>query len=150
MQDKTAETIDADGWLHTGDLATMNEKGYVNIVGRVKEMAIRGGENLFPAEIEAFLMRHPKVAEAQVVGVPDAFMGEELCALVRLKPDERADEEEIREYCRANISRQKVPKYIRFCAVFPLTASGKVKKFELREQLIKDLGLEDVARLKTA
>ena len=148
--DKTAETIDADGWLHTGDLATMNEKGHVNIVGRVKEMAIRGGENLFPAEIEAFLMRHPKVAEAQVVGVPDAFMGEELCALVRLKPDERADEEDLREYCRANISRQKVPKYIRFVTGFPLTASGKVKKFELREQLIKELGLEDVARLKTA
>jgi len=150
MPDKTAETIDADGWLHTGDLATMNEKGHVNIVGRVKEMAIRGGENLFPAEIEAFLMRHPKVAEAQVVGVPDAFMGEELCALVRLKLDERADEEELREYCRANISRQKVPKYIRFVTGFPLTASGKVKKFELREQLIKELGLEDVARLKTA
>ncbi len=150
MPDKTAETIDADGWLRTGDLATMNEKGYVNIVGRVKEMVIRGGENLFPAEIEAFLMRHPKVAEAQVIGVPDAFMGEELCALVRLKPGERAEEEELRAYCCANISRQKVPKYIRFVAGFPLTASGKVKKFELREQLITELGLEDVARLKTA
>ena len=150
MPDKTAETIDADGWLHTGDLATMNEKGYVNIVGRVKEMVIRGGENLFPAEIEAFLMRHPKVAEAQVIGVPDAFMGEELCALVRLKPDERAEEEELRAYCHANISRQKTPKYIRFVTGFPLTASGKVKKYELREQLITELGLEDVARLKTA
>lgn len=150
MPDKTAETIDAEGWLHSGDLATMNENGYVNIVGRVKEMVIRGGENIFPAEIEAFLMRHPKVAEAQIVGVPDAFMGEELVALLRLKPDEQADEEEIREYCRASISRQKVPKYIRFVESYPLTASGKVQKFVLREQLIKELGLEDVAKLKMA
>jgi fatty-acyl-CoA synthase len=150
MPEKTAETIDADGWLHSGDLATMNPHGYVNVVGRVKEMVIRGGENIFPVEIEAFLMRHPKVAEAQIVGVPDAFMGEELVALLRLKADEQADEAEIREYCRANISRQKVPKYIRFLSAYPLTASGKVKKFELKEQMIKELGLEDVARLKTA
>jgi fatty-acyl-CoA synthase len=114
MPEKTAETIDDDGWLRTGDLATMNERGYVNIVGRVKDMVIRGGENLFPAEIEAFLMRHSKIAEAQVVGVPDAFMGEEMCALVRLKHGESADEAEIRDYCRQGISRQKVPKYIKF------------------------------------
>jgi fatty-acyl-CoA synthase len=148
--EKTAETIDADGWLHSGDLATMNAQGYLNIVGRVKDMVIRGGENIFPAEIEAFLMRHPKIAEAQIVGVPDAFMGEELVALLRLKADEQADETELRDYCRANISRQKVPKYIRFVSAFPLTASGKVKKFELKEQLIKELGLEDVARLRMA
>ena len=150
MPDKTAETIDAEGWLHSGDLATMNDKGYINIVGRVKEMVIRGGENIFPAEIEAFLMRHPKVAEAQIVGVPDTFMGEELVALLRLKADEQADEAEIREYCRANISRQKVPKYIRFVDAYPLTASGKVQKFVLKERLIKELGLEDVAKLKMA
>jgi fatty-acyl-CoA synthase len=150
MAEKTAEAIDGDGWLHSGDLATMNAQGYVNIVGRVKDMVIRGGENIFPAEIEAFLMRHPKVAEAQVVGVPDAFMGEELVALLRLKADEEADEAEMRQYCRANISRQKVPKYIRFVTAFPLTASGKVKKFELKEQLIKELGLEEVAKLKMA
>ena len=128
----------------------MNAQGYVNIVGRVKDMVIRGGENIFPAEIEAFLMRHPKVAEAQIIGVPDPFMGEELVALLRLKPEAQADEAELRDYCRANISRQKVPKYIRFVTAFPLTASGKVQKFVLKEQLIKELGLEDVAKLKMA
>lgn len=150
MPEKTAEAIDEEGWLHTGDLATMDANGYVNIVGRVKDMVIRGGENLFPAEVEAFLMRHPKIAEAQVVGVPDVFMGEELAALVRVKPGESGDEEEVRNYCRAGISRQKVPKYIKFVAEFPLTASGKVKKYELRERLIKELGLEDAARVRTA
>jgi fatty-acyl-CoA synthase len=150
MPEKTAETIDAEGWLHSGDLATMNAQGYVNIVGRVKDMVIRGGENIFPAEIETFLMRHPKIVEAQIVGVPDAFMGEELVALLRLKSGVQADEAELREYCRPNISRQKIPKYFRFVSEFPLTASGKVKKYELKEQLIKGLGLEDLAKLKMA
>ncbi|MEK6288973.1 MAG: AMP-binding protein [Acidobacteriota bacterium] len=150
MPDKTAETIDVDGWLRTGDLATMNSAGYVNIVGRVKDMIIRGGENIYPAEIEAFLMRHPKIAEAQVVGVPDSFMGEEVAALLRLKGDETADEAEIIAYCRDGISRHKVPKYVQFVTSFPLTASGKVKKFELKEQLIKELGLEEVAKQRTA
>ncbi|HWN99775.1 MAG TPA: hypothetical protein VNS63_10945 [Blastocatellia bacterium] len=150
MPQKTAEAIDADGWLHSGDLATMNAEGYVNIVGRVKDMVIRGGENIFPAEIEAFLMHHPKIAEAQIVGVPDAYMGEELVALLRLKPEEQAEEADIRDYCRVNISRQKVPKYIRFVDGFPLTASGKVKKFELKEKMINELGLEDLATMKMA
>jgi fatty-acyl-CoA synthase len=150
MPDRTAETIDSEGWLHTGDLATMNAEGYVNIVGRVKDMIIRGGENIYPAEIEAFLMRHPKIAEAQVVGVPCSFMGEEVAALLRLRAGETADEVEIIEYCRDGISRHKVPKYIRFVTSLPLTASGKVKKFELKEQLIKDLGLEEVAKQRTA
>jgi fatty-acyl-CoA synthase len=150
MPDRTAETIDADGWLHTGDLATMNADGYVNIVGRVKDMIIRGGENIYPAEIEEFLMRHHKIAEAQVVGLPDSFMGEEVAALLRLKPDEGASEDEIREYCRDGISRHKVPKYIRFVTSFPLTASGKVKKFELKELLARELGLEEVSKQKTA
>ena len=150
MPEKTAETIDQEGWLHSGDLATMNERGYINIVGRVKDMVIRGGENIFPAEIEAFLMRHPKVADAQIIGVPDAYMGEEVVALLRLKPYEDSNEDEIRAYCRAGISRQKTPKYFRFVSEFPLTASGKVKKFELREQLIKELGLEEAAKLKMA
>ncbi len=150
MPGKTAETMDAEGWIHSGDLAVMRPDGYINIVGRVKDMIIRGGENVYPAEIEAFLMRHPKIAEAQVIGVPDALMGEEACALIKLRPGETADEEEIREYCKAGISRHKVPKYVRFLAAFPLTASGKVKKFELREQMIKELGLEDVAKLQTA
>ena len=150
MPEKTAEAIDADGWLHTGDLATMNAQGYVNIVGRVKDMIIRGGENLYPAEIEQFLMRHPKIADAQAIGIPDAYMGEEMAALIRLKPDEQLTEEEVRDYCRANISHNKVPKYIKFVAAYPLTASGKIKKFELREQLIKELGLQEVARTRTA
>lgn len=150
MPEKTAETIDADGWLHTGDLAAMNAQGYINIVGRVKDMVIRGGENLYPAEVEAFLMRHPKIAEAQIVGVPDVFMGEEMAALLRLKPGESADAAEIQEYCQARISRHKIPKYIKFVESFPLTASGKVKKFELKEQLVKELGLEALMKLRTA
>jgi fatty-acyl-CoA synthase len=150
MPEKTAETIDAEGWLHTGDLATMNAQGYVNIVGRVKDMIIRGGENMYPTEIEQFLMRHPKIADAQVIGVPDAFMGEEMAALIRLKPDEQLTEEALRAYCRANISHNKVPKYFKFVSAYPLTASGKIKKFELRQQLIEELGLEEVARTRTA
>jgi fatty-acyl-CoA synthase len=150
MPEKTAETIDAEGWLSTGDLATMNAQGYVNIVGRVKDMIIRGGENIYPAEIEQFLMRHPKIADAQVIGIPDAYMGEEMAALIRLKPDEQLTGEALRDYCRANISHNKVPKYFKFTTAYPLTASGKIKKFELREQLIKELGLEEVARSRTA
>ena len=150
MPDKTAETIDAEGWLHSGDLAVMRPDGYVNIVGRVKDMIIRGGENIYPAEIEAFLMRHPAIAEAQIIGLPDQFMGEEVCALIRLRPGESISEDELREYCKANIARHKVPKFIRFIAAFPLTASGKVKKFELREQMIRELNLEKVAGLQTA
>ena len=150
MPDKTAETIDSGGWLHTGDLATMNASGYVNIVGRVNDMIIRGGENIYPAEIEAFLMRHPEIAEAQVVGLPDGFMGEEVAAVIRLKPGSVANDEEVRRYCRDGISRHKVPKYIRFVTSLPLTASGKVKKFELKEQLIRELGLDDIAKQRTA
>ncbi len=150
MPEKTAETIDTGGWLHTGDQATMNAHGYVNIVGRVKDMIIRGGENIYPAEIEQFLMRHPKVADAQVIGVPDAVMGEEMVAVVRLKPNETLTEEELRDYSRANISRHKVPKYIKFVTEYPMTASGKIKKFELRAQLIHDLGLDELTKTKTS
>ncbi len=150
MPDKTAETLDADGWLHSGDLATMRPDGYINIVGRVKDMIIRGGENIYPAEIEAFLMRHPQIAEAQIVGIPDQFMGEEVCAMIRLKPGETATEDQLREHCKASIARHKVPKFFRFIEAFPLTASGKVQKFVLRDRLIKELGLENVAGLKTA
>jgi fatty-acyl-CoA synthase len=149
MPEKTAEAIDSDGWLHTGDLATMNQNGYVNIVGRLKDMVIRGGENLYPVEIEAYLMSHPKIAEAQVVGVPDSFMGEELCAAIRLKASESADEDEIREYCRFGMSRHKVPRYFRFLSEFPTTASGKVRKFELKQQMIKELGLDDAVTSRT-
>lgn len=150
MLEKTAEAIDAEGWLHTGDLATMNEQGYVNIVGRVKDMIIRGGENVYPVEVEQFLLRHPKVLDAQIIGVPDPIMGEETVAVIRLKPGESATGEELREYCKANISRHKVPKYYSFVAEYPLTASGKIKKFELRAALIQELGLEEAAKTRTA
>lgn len=150
MPEKTAETIDEDGWLHSGDLAVMHANGYINIVGRVKDMIIRGGENIYPAEIEAFLMRHPSIAEAQIVGIPDEFMGEEVCALIRLKTAEETTEDELREYCKSNIARHKVPKHFRFVESFPLTASGKVQKFVLRDQLIKEMRLENVAGTQTA
>jgi fatty-acyl-CoA synthase len=150
MPEKTAETIDSEGWLHTGDLATMDAQGYVNIVGRLKDMVIRGGENLFPAEIEEFLIRHPEVADVQVVGVPDAFFGEELLAVVRLREGEQLTEQVLRDYCKGQISHQKIPRYFQFVDAYPLTASGKVQKFVLREQAIRDLGLEEVAKTKTA
>jgi fatty-acyl-CoA synthase len=150
MPEKTAETIDREGWVHSGDLATMNAQGYVNIVGRLKDMVIRGGENLFPREIEEVLIRHPKVADVQVLGVPDAFFGEELLAVVIPKAGEQLTEEELRAYCRGRISHQKTPRYFQFVESYPLTASGKVQKFVLREQAIKALGLEEVAHIKTA
>ena len=128
----------------------MNSQGYLNIVGRAKEMVIRGGENIYPVEIEAFLMGYPKIAEAQVLGLPDAVMGEELIALLKLKAGQSAVESEIQNYCRANISHYKVPRYVKFVTEYPLTASGKVKKFELREQLIQELGLEEQANIRTA
>ena len=150
MPKKTAQAIDSDGWLHTGDLATMDAQGYVNIVGRIKDMVIRGGENLFPAEIEAFLLRHPKVADAQVLGVPDAFFGEELLAVVIPKAGEQLTEQELRDYCQGQISHQKIPRYFQYVDSYPLTASGKVQKFVLRERAIKALGLEEVANVRTA
>jgi fatty-acyl-CoA synthase len=150
MPEKTAEAIDAERWLHTGDLATMDGRGYVNIVGRLKDMVIRGGENLFPREIEEFLMRHPKVVGVQVVGVPDAFFGEELLAVVIPKAGEQLTEQELRDYCKDQISHQKVPRYFQFVESYPLTASGKVQKFILREQAIKELGLEEAANMQTA
>jgi fatty-acyl-CoA synthase len=150
MPEKTAETVDRDGWLHTGDLATMDVSGHVNIVGRVKDMVIRGGENLFPTEIEEFLIRHPKVADVQVVGVPDAFFGEELLALVMPMSGEALTEQELRDYCKGQVSHQKIPRYIQFVDSYPMTASGKVQKFVLRERAIKELGLEEIAKTRMA
>jgi fatty-acyl-CoA synthase len=150
MPEKTAETIDTDGWAHSGDLATMNAQGYLNIVGRLKDMVIRGGENLFPAEIEEFLIRHPKVAQVQVVGVPDTYFGEELLAVVIPRAGEQLTEEELRVYYQGQISHQKIPRYVQFVEGYPLTASGKVQKYVLREQAMKALGLEDGAKIKTA
>ena len=150
MPDKTAEAIDNDGWLHSGDLATMDAHGYVNIVGRLKDMIIRGGENIFPREVEEFLIRHPKVADVQIVGVPDKFFGEEQLAVVIPKEGEQPTEQELREYCKGQISHQKIPRYFQFVTAFPMTASGKVQKFALRENAIKVLGLEEAAKTKTA
>jgi len=150
MPEKTAETVDGDGWLHTGDLATMNALGYVNIVGRLKEMVIRGGENIFPREIEEFLLRYPKISDVHVLGVPDKFFGEELLAVVHPKDGVELTEEELRAYCKGQISHQKVPRYIQFVEAFPMTPSGKVQKFVLRENAIKIFKLEDVAKTKTA
>jgi fatty-acyl-CoA synthase len=150
MPERTADAIDHDGWLHTGDLGTLDARGYVNIVGRIKEMVIRGGENIFPREVEDFLIRHPKIADAQVLGVPDKFFGEELLAVIIAKPGETLTEDELREFCKGQISRQKIPRYFKFVSSYPLTGSGKVQKFVLREQAIKELGLEEAAQTRTA
>lgn len=150
MPEKTAQTIDSDGWLHSGDLATMDKNGYVNIVGRLKDMIIRGGENIFPVEIEEFLIRHPKIADVQIVGVPDKFFGEEMLAVIVPKEGEQLTEEELRKYCKGQISHQKIPRYFLFVTAFPMTSSGKVQKFVLRENAIKALGLEEAANIKTA
>jgi fatty-acyl-CoA synthase len=150
MPDRTAETIDADGWVRSGDLATMNADGYVNIVGRLKDMVIRGGENLFPREIEEFLLRHPCVADVQVLGVPDAYFGEELLAVVIPRAGAELGESDLREYCQGKLSHQKIPRFFQFVQSYPLTGSGKVQKFRLREQAIHDLRLEAVAGQVTA
>ena len=150
MPERTAEAIDSDGWLHTGDLATMDAQGYVNIVGRLKEMVIRGGENIFPREIEELLIRHPQIADAQVLGVPDTFFGEELLAVVLPKEGEEITEQELRNFCKERIGHQKIPRYFQFVNAYPMTASGKVQKFVLREQAIKTLGLEQAAQIRRA
>jgi fatty-acyl-CoA synthase len=132
---KTGESIDAGGWMHSGDLATMDAQGYCRIVGRSKDMVIRGGENIYPREVEEFLYRHPKILDVQCVGVPDEKYGEELCACVVLRPGSNASEEEIREFCRGQIAHYKVPRYVKFVGSFPMTVTGKVQKFLLRQQV---------------
>ncbi|WLR53220.1 AMP-binding protein [Bacillus tianshenii] len=139
--DATQDAIDPDGWLHTGDLAVMDENGYCKITGRLKDMIIRGGENIYPREIEEFLYQHPKVLDVQVVGVPDEKYGEEIMAWLILKEGETATAEEIREYCSGQISRHKIPRYIEFTDQYPMTASGKIQKFRLREQSMEMLNL---------
>jgi fatty-acyl-CoA synthase len=139
--ERTTDVLDAEGWMHTGDIGTIDAAGYGNIVGRIKDMVIRGGENIYPREIEEFLFTHPKVADVQVVGLPDRIMGEELCAWIRLAAGETCTEEEIRAFCRGRIAHYKIPRYVRFVQEFPLTVSGKVQKFVIREQMIRELGL---------
>jgi fatty-acyl-CoA synthase len=141
--ERTAEAIDDAGWMHTGDLATIDEAGYGNIVGRIKDMVIRGGENLYPREIEEFLYRHPKIQDVQVFGVPDPRFGEELCAWVMLREGESATPEEIKEFCRGQIAHYKIPRYIKFVTEFPMTVTGKIQKFVMREQMIAELDLDE-------
>jgi fatty-acyl-CoA synthase len=150
MPEATAAAIDAEGWLHTGDLATMDEAGYCKITGRIKDMIIRGGENVYPREIEEFLYTHPKVADVQVIGVPDLKYGEEVMAWIMLKPGQQATGEEIRDFCRGQVAHYKVPRYVKFVSEFPMTVTGKIQKFRMRELAIEELGLQAAAQVKTA
>ena len=139
--ERTREAIDPAGWMHTGDLATLDADGYCRIVGRAKDMVIRGGENIYPREVEEFLYRHPKVLDVQCVGVPDPKYGEELCACIVLRPGEHADADEIRAFCQGQIAHYKIPRYIRFVDGFPMTVTGKIQKFMLRKEAADELGL---------
>jgi fatty-acyl-CoA synthase len=146
----TRRSIDAARWMHTGDLATLDEDGYVNIVGRIKDMIIRGGENVFPREIEEYLYRHPAVSDVAVIGVPSAKYGEEVMAWVRLKPGAECDEAGLDAFCRGKIATYKIPRYWKFVDGFPSTVTGKVQKFKMRAQAVQDLGLDAAARIRTA
>jgi fatty-acyl-CoA synthase len=148
--DKTAEAIDAGRWMHTGDLATMDDAGYLNIVGRTKDMVIRGGENVYPREVEEFLYAHPAIADVQVIGVPDVRFGEELCAWIRLREGATLTEDEVREHCRGKLAHYKVPRYVRFVDEFPMTITGKIQKYKMRADSIESLGLQDAAAAQHA
>jgi fatty-acyl-CoA synthase len=148
--ERTAEAIDADGWMHTGDLATMDDEGYVNIVGRSKDMVIRGGENVYPREVEEFLYGHPAIADVQVIGVPDQRYGEELMALIIPREGASLDADAVREFCQGRIAHYKIPRYVKTVDAFPMTVTGKVQKFKMREQAIGELGLADSAAVRTA
>ena len=148
--DASAKAIDQARWMHTGDLAVMDDEGYVNIVGRIKDMIIRGGENVYPREIEEFLYTHPQIQDVQVVGVPDEKYGEEIMAWVKLKPGAATTSEEVRDFCRGRIAHYKIPRYVKFVEAFPMTVTGKIQKFIMRDQSIQELGLEAAAAVKTA
>ena len=148
--ERTAESIDRDGWLRSGDLAVMNEDGYVKIVGRLKDMIIRGGENVYPREVEEYLFTHPDVVDAQVIGVPDERFGEQIMAWVQKREGSALSEADLIEFCKGTIAHFKVPKYVRFTGEYPMTVTGKVQKFKLREQAITELGLESIAGTETA
>jgi fatty-acyl-CoA synthase len=148
--EKTAQAIDAARWMHTGDLAVMDEAGYLNIVGRIKDLVIRGGENVYPREVEEFLYGHPDIEDVQVIGVPDARYGEELCAWVKLRPGAELTTEQVRDFCAGRIAHYKVPRYVRFTDGFPMTVTGKVQKFLMRETSVAELGLAAVSAEPTA
>jgi fatty-acyl-CoA synthase len=136
---RTKQAIDAAGWMHTGDLATIDTEGYCAIVGRIKDLVIRGGENVYPREVEEYLYRHPKIVDVQVFGVPDEKFGEELCAWVKLRAGETMTEEDVRAFCRDQIAHFKVPRYVRFVDEFPMTVTGKMQKFLMRAEMEKEL-----------
>ena len=142
--ERSAEAIDPSGWMHSGDVATIDTQGYCTIVGRLKDMLIRGGENIYPREIEDILIRHPKVQSAQVFGVPDHRLGEEVCAFIVLKPGQSATAEEIRMFCQGQVSHHKVPRYVRFVLEFPMTATGKPQKYAMREQIMGEIGAKQM------
>ena len=146
----TRQAIDASRWMHTGDLAAMDPEGYINIVGRIKDMVIRGGENIYPREIEEFLYTHPAVADVQVIGVPSREYGEEVMAWIKLRQGAQATGEQLTEFCRGRIAHFKIPRYWKFTDSFPLTVTGKVQKFRMREMAIAELGLERAAAIRTA
>jgi fatty-acyl-CoA synthase len=151
MPERTAEAIDVAGWMHTGDLAVMDDAGYVNIVGRIKDLVIRGGENVYPREIEEFLYSHPDIADAQVIGVPDAKYGEELMVWLVLKPGAaEISAQSLRDFCRGKLASYKIPRYVKTVSAFPMTVTGKVRKVEMRELSIRELGLDAVARIQHA
>jgi len=150
MPEATSAAIDDEGWLHTGDLAEVDEDGYYKITGRLKDMIIRGGENVYPREIEEFLYTHPKISDVQVIGVPDERFGEEVMAWVMLRPGESADAEEIREFCRGRIAHFKVPRYVKVTTEFPMTVTGKIQKFRMREMAVEELGLQTASQIETA
>ena len=150
MPEATAQAITEDGWLHSGDLASVDENGYYKITGRIKDMIIRGGENIYPKEIEEFIYTHPSVSDVQVIGVPSVAYGEEIMAWVIIKEGCALTEDELKEFVRGNMARHKVPKYIKFVEGFPVTASGKIQKYKMREQAIEELNLHDAANIETA
>ena len=147
---RTAEAIDSNGWMHTGDLAVMDDGGYVNIVGRIKDMIIRGGENVYPREVEEFLYTHPDIVDVQVIGLPDVRYGEEVMAWIQLRDGADTTGEDIKDFCRASIAHYKVPRYIKFTDSFPMTITGKIQKFKMREQSIEELGLGEAAHIRSA
>jgi fatty-acyl-CoA synthase len=146
----TDQAVDKEGWLHTGDLGILDEEDYCKITGRLKDMVIRGGENIYPREIEEFLYTHPAISDVQVVGVPDLKYGEELMAWIKLKEGQKVAPEEIKAFCKGKIAHYKIPRYIKFVDGFPMTVTGKIQKYKMREESIRELGLEEVARMKTA
>jgi fatty-acyl-CoA synthase len=150
MPEATAAAIDEDGWLHSGDILLRQSDGYFRVTGRLKDMIIRGGENVYPKEIEDFLYTFPKTKDVQVIGVPDKVYGEAVCAEIILQEGETATEEEVKEYCRARVAKEKIPQYVVFVDGYPMNEAGKIQKYKMREEAVELLGLQDAAAIKTA